>query len=166
MDIKKGKIVDEAIYEAMLFRRSYTVSKYLEGFEIAFAKHIIRTYILPYNESLTMDGIMGRLFASRKTGCLDSKDVLRQEIHEIGHADTMYMNNPDKYETGLTPHGYADEFRCKFIIYSRHRFQRCSKKISDECSVGKYCKIHMEEDNIYESIYNNQCDDLESDSDE
>lgn len=166
------------IYENIIFNNRFSKApRYIESFETKFAHHIIKKYILASastdiktgindesNVKLTMDGVMSQIFNDRKKQTLSPKEVLQQEYDEIVKADNEYNENIDKYPTGLTPYGYPNELRCNFIIYSRHRFERCSCKINDDCDEGMYCVRHMTEDNIYASEYELQLMDLESDN--
>lgn len=163
-------------YESIIFGNKCTKApKFIETFETLFARHIIDSYILAShnddsnNESdldkstLTLDIVMSKLFTSRRKGMLDPKVVLMQEYKDICAADEAYLKNPDKYPDGITEYGLASEFRCNFIIYNRHRFERCCRKISKDCDENQYCKIHINEDNVYMTDYESQLMDLESD---
>jgi len=136
----------------------------MEGFEIAYAKYLIKKYIVKEdnnNKKERVDCIMSKLFI-RKSANLDSRETLLEDYKNIEKADKLYANDLKKYPNGQTEYGYPDVLRCKFIIYNRHRFERCLCKVSNKCDDGLYCSRHVDEDNIYEEEYENLLMDLES----
>ena len=99
---------------------------------------------------------MNTLFIKKKSMSADS--YLQMELDEIAMANADYAENPDKYQSKRTMHGYPDEYRCNYISQEKTHFKRCSQKSMD----GEfYCSQHINTPNKHLREYEKAVDALQ-----
>lgn len=135
-------------------------AKQIRAIETKIAKYIFNSYIKG-NSDISQKIYMSKIFFKSK-GVISQEELLKDELYIINKATEEYISYPEKYITNKrTVYGYPEGIRCHHIIYKKHKFTRCSKKIDEDNNGYIFCLQHYDSENSYESSYKNLVDKLE-----
>jgi hypothetical protein len=128
------------------------LSKEINRLETSVAVQIYNNYLSGKPGVLNRTDYLASM-VPHKPSTIPQDNEMADDYKRMKLATKAYAKSPISYTDKRTEYGLPEQFRCNYIIYSKHKYRRCACVISKECGENMYCARHYEKENAHMDAY-------------